>query len=220
VIAAAIDHTNLSPSATAADITALCEEAVVHRFATVCVHPVYVSTAASVLQGSGITVCAVVGFPAGAHPTAIKVSEAAACVADGAGEIDMVAQTGWLRNCDWRGYYDDIATVRNVVGRDLIVKVIIEASLLDETEIVRAGTIAAEAGADFVKTSTGVYGQARLEDVALLRRILPPEIRIKAAGGIRCAKSVREFLEVGADRIGASASVAIMWELAGVAPGS
>ena len=212
-LAARIDHTNLVPDAGAAQIVALCTEARAHNFAAVCVNPMRVGLAVSELRDTGIAVCAVVGFPSGAHLTSTKVAEATACVTVGAREIDMVAHAGWPKDREWERYRDDIRAVREAISSETTLKVIIEASRLEPGEIERAALLAAEAGADFVKTSTGVYGQARIEDVTLLRRILPAHVKIKAAGGIRTLEQVLSFLNAGADRIGTSAGVAIMREL-------
>lgn len=211
-IASKIDHTNLAPDATADDIARLCDEAIQYRFASVCVHPVRVALAARRLEGKAIAVCGVVGFPSGGHASAVKALEATLCVQSGAGEIDMVAHAGLLHDDNITAYHADIGAVRSAIGPDAILKVIIEAPLLDPAGIVQAAVIAANAGADYVKTSTGVYAKAREEDVILLRRALPEEIKIKAAGGIRTAAQARKFLLVGADRIGTSASVQIVRE--------
>jgi deoxyribose-phosphate aldolase len=208
-LARLIDHTNLRPDATAADVRTLCAEAREHGFATACVNPIWVATAAAELKGTDVGVCAVVGFPTGAHTTPIKVAEAIQCVRSGATEIDMVANHGWLKEGRDEDYKLDIAAVRAAIGSGVILKVIIEASLLTEAQIIRAAALVAAAGADLVKTSTGIYGQARLEDVILLRRILPPHVKIKAAGGIRTAEQARTLIDVGAERIGTSSSVEI-----------
>jgi deoxyribose-phosphate aldolase len=194
-VARVIDHTNLSPLATRDDIASLCGEARDYRFASVCVSPPHVSGAASETRGTDVAVCSVVAFPLGAR------------------EIDMVANSGLLHSGELRAYYDDIALVRRAIGREIKLKVIIEAPLLDECDIVRAGVLAAEAGADFIKTSTGVYSQARATDVHLLKRALGSRVQIKAAGGIRDAQSACAMLDAGADRLGTSSSIAIMWEL-------
>lgn len=212
-LAATIDHTNLAPDATTYDIAALCAEARDYRFATVCINPTYVRLASQELMGSDVGVSAVVGFPTGAHCADIKATEAIQCVRDGATEIDMVANAGLLKSGQYSEYATDIAAARNAIGSDVILKVIIEAPLLDEIDIVRAGVIAADRGADFIKTSTGVYANARLEDVALLARAIAPHTKIKAAGGIRDAQSACAFLDAGASRIGTSAAVAMLWEL-------
>gem|GEM_PF-272583 len=212
-VARVIDHTNLSPLATRDDIASLCGEARDYRFASVCVSPPHVSGAASDTRGTDVAVCSVVAFPLGAHDSQLKASEALECVKSGALEIDMVANSGLLHSGEFRAYYDDIALVRRAIGREIKLKVIIEAPLLDDCDIVRAGVLVAEAGADFVKTSTGVYSQARTADVHLLKRALGSRVQIKAAGGIRDAQSACAMLDAGADRLGTSSSIAIMWEL-------
>ncbi|HUU45254.1 MAG TPA: deoxyribose-phosphate aldolase, partial [Acidobacteriota bacterium] len=155
-IAAVIDHTNLSPGATRDDIVILCREAVEYGFATVCVAPNRTAAAVAELTESTIHVCGVAGFPMGANTTETKAAEAAQCIAAGAREIDMVAATGLLRDGDWLAYRDDIAAVRQAIGPDVVLKVIIETNLLDESDLVRAAILAAEAGACYVKTATGV----------------------------------------------------------------
>lgn len=212
-LASRIDHTNLAPDATATDIVRLCDEAVRHGFAAVCVHPIRVALAATHLQGKSPVVCGVVGFPSGGHDPSTKAHEASLCVHHGAREIDMVAYAGLLRDDNVTAYHAGISAVRLAIGAEIILKVIVEAPLLDPENMVRAAVIAASAGASFVKTSTGVYAKAREEDVILLRRALPPEIRIKAAGGIRTAAQARAFVSMGADRLGTSSSVRIIGEL-------
>jgi len=211
-IARRIDHTLLHPDAAETDILNLCAEATEHRFAAVCVNPTWVATAAKALQGTGVHVCAVVGFPTGAHSTSIKVAEAAGCVDAGAQEIDMVANSGWLKDGRNADYTADITAVRKRIGDGVVLKVIIEAALLTQDQIVRAATLAAHSGSNFVKTSTGVYSKARVEDVQLLRRALPERVKIKAAGGIRSAKEALAMIAAGTDRIGTSNSIAIVWD--------
>lgn len=213
-LARRIDHTNLAPDASADDILRLCDEAIRYGFASVCVHPIRVALAAKRLDGRPTAVCGVVGFPSGGHDSAVKALEATLCVRNGAREIDMVAHAGLLRDDNINAYHADISAVRSAIGADTILKVIIEAPLLDSSGIVRAAAIAANAGANFVKTSTGVYTKAREEDVILLRRALPAEVGIKAAGGIRTAEQARKFFSLGADRIGTSTSVQIVQESA------
>ncbi len=211
-IARRIDHTLLYPDAVESDILNLCAEAREHGFAAVCVNPTWVSVASKALQGSSTHVCAVVAFPTGTHPTAIKVAEAAGCVETGAQEIDMVANSGWLKDGRFSDYAADITAVRKRIGDGIILKVIIEAALLTPEQIVRAATLAAHAGCDYVKTSTGVYSKARVEDIQLLRRALPVRVKIKAAGGIRTALGAASMIAAGADRLGTSNSIAITWE--------
>jgi deoxyribose-phosphate aldolase len=212
-LAACIDHTNLSPEATAEDIARLCDEAIQYGFASVCILPVRIASAAQHVRGEAPAVCGVVGFPSGGHDSATKAHEASFCVRSGACEIDMVANAGLLRDGNIDAYHAEIRDVRSAIGADRILKVIVEAPLLEPADLVRAAVVAANAGADFVKTSTGVYAKAREEDVTLLRRALPPNIRIKAAGGICTAPRALAFLSLGADRIGTSSSVQIVEEL-------
>jgi len=211
-IARRIDHTLLHPDAVESDILNLCVEARDHGFAAVCVNPIWVASATKALQGGSVHVCAVVGFPTGAHATAIKAAEAEVCAKEGAQEIDMVANAGWLKDGRSRDYTAEIAILRTRVGAGIILKVIIEAGLLTPEQIIRAATLAAQAGCDFVKTSTGLYGKARIEDVQLLRRALPAPVKIKAAGGIRTAVDAIAMIDAGAERIGTSNSIAIVWE--------
>lgn len=212
-IAKRIDHTLLHPDAVVSDVLNLCAEALAHGFAAVCVNPIWANTVAKALHGSKIATCVVVGFPTGAHHTAIKVAEAEVAAREGATEIDLVANTGWLKSGRFRDYTDDIAAVRRRLGSGLILKVIIEAGLLTPEQIVRAATLAVEAGCDYVKTSTGIYGKVCADHVRLLRRALPATIKVKAAGGIRTAQDLQQMVTAGADRIGTSNSVAIVWEL-------
>ena len=211
-LATRIDHTLLHPAAVEADILGLCAEAQEHGFAAVCINPPWVAAASRALQGGAVHVCAVVGFPTGAHATSLKVVEAGHCVDAGAQEIDMVANSGWLKDGRVADYAADIAAVRQRIGAGIVLKVIIEAPLLTPEQIIRAATLAAHAGCDYVKTSTGVYAQARIEDVQLIRRAVPERVKIKSAGGIRTAAQAVALIGAGADRIGTSNSVAIVWE--------
>lgn len=211
-LAGRIDHTLLHPDAAEFDIHNLCSEAREHGFAAVCLNPTLVATASRALHGSTVHVCTVVGFPTGAHATSIKVAEAGHCVDAGAQEIDMVANTGWLKDGRFSDYVADIAAVRQRIGAGVVLKVIVEAALLTPEQVVRAATLAAHAGCDYVKTSTGVYSKARIEDVRLLRKALPERVKIKAAGGIRTAAEALAMISAGADRIGTSNSIAIIWE--------
>ena len=205
-----IDHTNLSPAASEADIARLCDEAREHGFASVCVAPTRVRLAAAQCKGSQVHVCSVAGFPSGMHATGVKVAEARAAIEDGATEIDMVANAGLLVDDRLSDYAGEITAVRQAIGPSTTLKVIIEASLLRDADIVRAAVCAAQAGADFVKTSTGVYGQAKLEHVRLLRQVLDARVKIKAAGGIKTAAQALAFIEAGADRLGTSSAVQLI----------
>jgi len=207
-----IDHTLLKPDATAAEIDRLCDEALSHRFAAVCINGVWVKRCAEILAGSGVAVCTVVGFPLGASAPEVKVYEARRAVEDGACEIDMVQNVGALRSGDDEFVRRDIAGVAEVchkLGAKL--KVILETALLNDDEKVRACRLAKLAGADFVKTSTGFSrGGATVEDVALMRRAVGPTMGVKAAGGVRDREQARAMIAAGATRVGASASVAIV----------
>jgi deoxyribose-phosphate aldolase len=209
-LASVIDHTVLKPDATEAEVLKFCREAVAHRFASVCVNPVWVPTVAAALAGSGVATCSVVGFPRGALPAAVKANEAAAVVAAGAGEVDMVLDIGAVKGGDLARAEADVAAVRRAAGSALL-KVILETCLLTDAEKVAACRLAVAAGADFVKTSTGFStGGATVADIALMRATVGPTIGVKASGGIRTAEAARAMLRAGATRIGASSSLAIV----------
>ncbi len=211
-LARMIDHTLLKPDATPDQIERLCAEAREYGFAAVCVNPVYVRLCATELAGTDVAVCTVVGFPLGANTTHIKVAEALRAIEDGAREVDMVMQIGLLKAGDSDAVRRDIEEVaRAVHDRGAILKVIIETALLTDDEKVTASKIIRDAGADFVKTSTGFGpGGAKVEDVALIRRTVGPKMGVKAAGGIRTYEDALAMIEAGATRIGASAGVKIV----------
>jgi deoxyribose-phosphate aldolase len=212
-LAVCIDHTLLRPDATYAQVEQLCHEAAQNRFASVCVNPAHVAACAAMLRGAGVAVCTVVGFPLGATTTEVKVFETRQAVQHGAAEIDMVIHVGALKSGDLQGVHDDIRAVAQACGRDVLLKVIIEAALLTDDEKVRACILSQRAGADFVKTSTGFGpGGATLHDVDLMRRTVGDELGVKAAGGIRDRDTALQMIAAGADRIGASASVKILRE--------
>ena len=208
-IAKMIDHTLLSPEATRDDIHKLCGEARKHGFASVCVNTTWVGVAKRLLSGTDVMVCAVVGFPLGAMEPNAKAFEARQAVRQGANEIDMVINIGALKSRDYETVFEDICkVVKSSVPAG--VKVIIEASSLNDEEKVVACSLSKLAGAAFVKTSTGfAKGGATVEDVALMRRVVGRELGVKASGGVRSAEDVMRMKEAGATRIGASASVAI-----------
>jgi deoxyribose-phosphate aldolase len=211
-IAGLIDHTLLKPEATREDIVKLCREARKYNFASVCVNPYWVSLAAAELKGSPVKVCTVVGFPVGANATEIKRAEADGAVRAGAQEIDMVINVGALRSGDYEAVKLDIQAVVEVSHRGgAIVKTILETALLDDNQKAVACTLAKMAGADFVKTSTG-FGPsgASAHDVALMRKVVGPEMGVKASGGIRSFEDLQKMTQAGASRIGASASVKIV----------
>ena len=211
-LAAIIDHTLLKPETTESQIRKLCGEARQWRFASVCVNPRWVKVASEALAGCDVKVCTVIGFPLGADVTAVKVAEARQAISDGADELDMVISIGDLKAGDDEVVESDIRAVREAAG-ERIVKVIIEACLLTDKEKERACSLAVHAGADFVKTSTGFSkGGATVHDVALMRRVVGPEVGVKAAGGIRTREDALAMVAAGANRIGASAGVAICSE--------
>jgi deoxyribose-phosphate aldolase len=207
-----IDHTILKPEATQDQIAQLCFEARKHGFASVCVNPTNVKLCASLLQGTDVDVCTVVGFPLGATPTDVKVFETQQAVREGATEVDMVINVGALKSRDYELVRDDIASIaRACHAGNAILKVIIEAALLTDEEKVIACQLSKVAGADFVKTSTGFGpGGATVEDVALMRRVVGPSIGVKAAGGIKTFEDAQRMIAAGASRLGASASVKIV----------
>lgn len=209
-IAAMIDHTLLKPEATAAQVEKLCAEAAEYHFASVCVNPVYIPLAARLLKGTGVKVCCVVGFPLGAIAPEQKAAEAASCAAMGAEELDMVIHVGAAKAGDWALVQRDIeGVVKAAAGRT--VKVIIETCLLTDEEKVKACEAAKAAGAHFVKTSTGFStGGATTHDIALMRKTVGSEMGVKASGGIRDYATAMAMIEAGANRIGASAGIAIV----------
>ncbi len=207
-----IDHTLLKPEATPAQVEQLCAEARQHQFASVCVNGGYVPMCAERLQGSGVAVCTVVGFPLGASSSATKVFEARESIANGASEIDMVIAIGRLKGGDERYVYNDIAAVVQACHEaGAICKVIIETALLTDEEKIAATLLVARAGADFVKTSTGFASSgATVADVALLRQVVGAGMGVKAAGGVRSFADAVAMIEAGATRIGTSGGVAIV----------
>lgn len=219
-VSAMIDHTLLKPDATRADIEKLCREAAEFHFATVCVNPAWVATAAALLRGSGVGVCSVVGFPLGATTADVKNYETRRAIFDGATEIDMVINIGALKSADLRTVERDIeAVVEPCRQCGTTSKVIIEAALLTDDEKVTACTLAKAAGADFVKTSTGfAAGGATAADVALMRRVVGAAMGVKAAGGVRDLEGLKAMVAAGATRVGASAGVKIVQESKGQKP--
>ncbi len=205
-----IDHTALKADADEKAIIRLCSEAKEYGFASVCVNPFYVKLACRELKGTKIKLCTVVGFPLGSTTSVVKTIEATEAIANGADEIDMVINIGALKSGKYEIVFNDIKAVREVT-EGKILKVIIETGYLTREEKIKACELAKEAGADFVKTSTG-FGPhgATVEDVKLMKEIVGPEMGVKASGGIRDAKTAREMIKAGATRLGTSASVAIV----------
>jgi deoxyribose-phosphate aldolase len=213
-LAALIDHTLLKPEAQEAAIRQLCAEAQRYGFASVCVNAGWAARCAALIEGSGVKVCAVVGFPLGATLPAVKAFEAAAAIRAGAAEVDMVINIGQLKDGDYFGVYTDIAEVVTAAKPAALVKVIIETALLRDPEKVAACVLAQEAGADFVKTSTGFGGGgATVADVHLMRLVVGPGLGVKASGGVRSALDALALVGAGATRLGASAGVRIVEEL-------
>ncbi len=220
-VASLIDHTLLKPEASQADIERLCAEARQYGFATVCVNPTWVQYCAHALRGATARVCTVVGFPLGATLPEVKALETKRVIENGASEVDMVLNIGALKSNLYSLVHDDIEAVTSVCRRmGAISKVIIETALLTDEEKVKAAVLVRTGDADFIKTSTGfASGGATVADVALLRRVVGPDMGVKAAGGVRDLKSAKAMIDAGADRIGASVGVKIVRELtSGIAP--
>ncbi len=210
-----IDHTLLKQDAAADQIEKLCREAVSCGFCSVCVNSSFVSLCAGLLKDTDVKVCTVIGFPLGAMSTGAKAAEAALAVKDGAQELDMVIHTGMAKSGNWDYVKKDIAAVVQAAEGRALVKVILETCLLTDEEKEKACLAAKEAGADFVKTSTGFStGGATVDDIRLMRRTVGPEMGVKASGGIRCLADVQAMVEAGADRIGTSAGIRIAEEQA------
>lgn len=205
-----IDHTILKANATREQVEKLCDEAAEHEFASVCVNSCWVPLCAERLAGTGVNVCTVIGFPLGAMSTAGKAAEAAAAVADGADELDMVINVGWLVAGEDDLVREDIAAVV-AAAKGRCVKVIIETCLLDDEQKARACELSVEAGATFVKTSTGFStGGATVHDVALMAKAVAGRCKVKASGGIHTAAEAQAMIDAGADRIGTSSGIAIV----------
>lgn len=210
-LAKMIDHTLLRADATQSEINQLTEEAKQYQFASVCVNPGWVSYAAEQLQGSGVDICTVIGFPLGASTSETKAFETTDAIAKGATEVDMVINISALKDGKDDYVEQDIRAVVEAAAGKALVKVIIETCLLTDEEKVRACQAAVRAGADFVKTSTGFStGGATPEDIALMRRTVGPDMGVKASGGVRSLEDMQKMIEAGATRIGASSGVKIM----------
>lgn len=205
-----IDHTILKPTATPLDIQNLCIEAKEYQFYAVCVNGSHVELAKSMLKDSRVKVAAVVGFPLGAMSTKSKIFEATECVENGADEIDMVINIGWLKAGHQKAVEDEIAAIKESIG-DVILKVILETCYLTEEEKIAACHAALNARADFVKTSTGfAAGGATLEDVKLMKTAVRGKLQVKASGGIKDAETAQAYIEAGATRLGTSSGIALI----------
>lgn len=209
-IASIIDHTILKADATKEAVEKICKEAIEYKFASVCINPANVALCAELLKDSGIKVCTVIGFPLGANTSEVKAFETKDAIEKGANEVDMVINIGKLKDKDYDYVKKDIEAVVEAAKGKALTKVIIETCLLTDEEKVKACELAKEAGADFVKTSTGFStGGSTPEDIKLMRETVGPEMGVKASGGVRSLKDAKAVIENGATRIGASASVAI-----------
>ncbi|MDD2481699.1 MAG: deoxyribose-phosphate aldolase [Lutispora sp.] len=212
-LASYIDHTILKPEASEKDVIKICNEALEYGFASVCINPCFVGLANSILKGSEVKVCTVIGFPLGANTHAVKAFEATDAIQNGAEEIDMVLNIGALKEGRLDYVQEDIAAVAKVCKGKALLKVIIETCLLSEEDKIEACNIAKLAGADFVKTSTGFSTSGATEaDIALMRKTVGEELGVKASGGIRDYSTALAMIRAGATRIGASASVKIINE--------
>jgi len=216
--ASLIDHTLLKPEASESDIRKLCDEAAQFGFASVCVNPSWVKKAAEFLRGTPVPVCTVIGFPLGATLSDVKAFEARRAIFNGAREVDMVINIGALKSGDDCTVEADIRAVAEAAHENgVLCKVIIETALLTDEEKIRACLASKNAGADFVKTSTGfAKGGATVEDVALMRRVVGSNLGVKASGGVKGIEDARAMFEAGATRIGASVGVKIAQEASGV----
>ena len=204
-----VDHTLLKPEATWPQIRTLCDEAIANHCASVCINTCYVKQAVEYMAGR-VPVCCVVGFPLGAMDTKSKAFEAKTAIENGASEVDMVINIGWLKNKQYDDVRNDIAAVKTAVG-DKVLKVIIETCLLTDEEKIKMCDIVPEAGADFIKTSTGFStGGATFHDIELFAKHVAGRCKIKAAGGISTVEDIEKFLDLGADRLGTSRAVKLL----------
>jgi deoxyribose-phosphate aldolase len=209
-LARMIDHTILKPESSEEAVRKICEEALKYNFASVCINPSNIPLVAQLLKGSEVKVCTVIGFPLGANSSAVKAFETEDAIKNGAQEVDMVINIGKLKSKNYDYVKEDIKAVVNVAKGKALTKVIIETSLLSDEEKVIACKLSKEAGADFVKTSTGFSGGgATPEDIKLMRDTVGPHMGVKASGGVRSYEDAVKVIEAGATRIGASASIAI-----------
>lgn len=216
-IASKIDHTLLKPEAKEEEIILICEEALKYNFASVCVNPAFIKTAFEVLENSSVKVCTVIGFPLGASTTNSKKFEAEEAIQNGASELDMVMNIGKLRDKNYSYVFNDIFAITSLTrSNNLTSKVIIETCLLSDEEKIASCLIAKDAGADFVKTSTGFSkGGAKVDDVALMKFTVGDKVLVKASGGIRSREEALKMVAAGADRIGTSSGVKIILGEAG-----
>ena len=209
-LASMIDHTILKADATRESVEKICKEALEYKFASVCINPANVELAAEMLKGSEVKVCTVIGFPLGANTSEVKAFETKDAIAKGADEVDMVINIGRLKDKDYEYVKNDIKAVVEAAKGKALTKVIIETCLLNDEEKVKVCELSKEAGADFVKTSTGFStGGATPEDIKLMRETVGPDMGVKASGGVRSFEDAKAVIENGATRIGASSSITI-----------
>lgn len=209
-IAKMIDHTALNSDKTESDIKQLCQEAVSNGFYSVCINACHIPFAKNILINSHVKICTVIGFPLGATLTAVKAFEAAEAIKEGAEEVDMVINIGWIKSAKWEAVEQDIVAVLQACDKTPL-KVILETCLLTPEEIVRACEICHKLGVAFVKTSTGFsHGGATAQDVALMRKTVGESIGVKASGGVRQLETALEMIKAGANRLGTSSGVAII----------
>ena len=205
-----IDHTLLKPTASKNEIIQLCEEAINYNFFSVCVNSCYVSLAKQQLQNTKVKVCSVIGFPLGAMSTEAKVNEAKIALDDGADEIDMVMNLGYLKSQDFENVYKDVEAVKRIMPNNIL-KVILETCYLEEDELIKASELAIKGGADFIKTSTGFGTRgASLEDIKLMKSVAKDSTKIKASGGIKDTKTAIDYINLGVQRLGTSSGIAIL----------
>ncbi|GMQ63704.1 deoxyribose-phosphate aldolase [Vallitalea maricola] len=208
-----IDHTILKPDACEEDVKRICDEAKKYNFASVCINPSYVKYVAESLKETDVMTCTVIGFPLGATPKEVKAFETVNAIENGADEVDMVINIGYLKSKKYKEVEEDIEAVVNAAKGKAHVKVIIETCLLTDDEKVKACELSVKAGADFVKTSTGFStGGATLEDVRLMKETVGDKAKVKASGGVRDYETAVAMIEAGADRIGTSSGVAFVSE--------
>jgi deoxyribose-phosphate aldolase len=212
-LASYIDAAVLKTETSNSDIEKLCQEAIQYHYKAIFVNPSFTKMGARLLKGSGVRVGSVAGFPLGATTTEVKIFEAQEGENHGADEIDIVANIGAIKSGDWTLFEKDVTGVRKALSRQTTLKVILECTLLNREEKISAATIAADCGVDFVKTSTGMFGQATVEDVTILFETVGNRIGVKASGGIRNLQQALAMIEAGASRIGTSSGVAIINEL-------
>ena len=206
-----IDHTLLQPDCQRADIIQLCTEAITHQFYAVCIPPYFVKVAAAELKNSPVKVATVIGFPLGYSATAAKVEEIKKAMIDGVDELDVVVNLAAVKSRDWAHVENDIdSATRMVHMKGKVIKLIIEANLLTDQEMLKLCEICTKVGVNFVKTSTGYFGGATVDIVKVLRNNLPSSIKIKASGGIRSKSDATSLVEAGADRLGSSAGIQIL----------